>query len=108
MINPKKYVIGPGATARNTNLDDEPITLPDGTHLDEAGAEQVAQRALADVRRRNLVPGRKSLSGGNRHSPVVQFRVPEKIRDNVEKRAKSEGISVSRLARKALEEYLAS
>ncbi len=108
MINPKKYVVGLGATARNTNLDDEPITLPDGTQLDEADAEQLAQRALENVRLRKLVPGRKSLSGGNRHSPVVQFRVPEKIRHNVEKWAKSEGISVSRLARKALEQYLTS
>lgn len=71
-----------------------------------AGAEQLARQALAEVRRRNLVPGRKSLSGGSVHPPRVQFRVPEAIRERAEQRAAAEGKSLSALAREALERYL--
>lgn len=70
-------------------------------------AEQIANESLAAVRRRNLVPGRKSLTGGSKHSPVVQFRVPEPVRDALEVQAEREGLSRSKLARKALDEYLA-
>lgn len=57
---------------------------------------------------RNLIPGRKSLSGGTTHSPRVQFRVPDEIREKAEKRAREKGVTLSVLARQALEQYLAS
>lgn len=62
---------------------------------------------LAEVRRRNLVPGRKSLTHGDVHSSRVQFRVAESPRAAAEERATQEGASLSVLAREALEHYLA-
>ncbi len=79
-----------------------------GERLTEERAEQIAQETLEELRRRNLLPGGKSLSGDGKHSPTVQFRVPETLRARLDERAKAEGISPSKLARKALEQYLAS
>ncbi len=62
-------------------------------------AEQIAAETLAEARLRNLIPGRKSLTGGSVHSPRIQFRLPEH-------RAQVEGKSLSVLAREALEHYL--
>lgn len=106
--NPKQFVVGPGAVVEDVDLDQEEVHLPDGSRLTEQRAEELAKEALAEIRRRNLVPGRKSLSGGTAPSPRVQFRVPENIRDAVEERARAEGKSVSALAREALEHYLAA
>ena len=90
----------------DVDLDEEDVRLPDGTRLTEQRAGQLARETLAEIRRRNLVPGRKSLSGGSVHSPRVQFRVPEAIRERAEQRAAAEGKSLSALAREALEHYL--
>jgi predicted HicB family RNase H-like nuclease len=105
-VDPTRYTVGPDAEIEDVDLDEEEVHLPDGTRLTEQRAEQLARRALAEVRRRNLVPGRKSLSGGSVHSPRVQFRVPEAIRERAEQRAAAEGKSLSALAREALEHYL--
>ena len=108
MINPREFVIGPNATVSDIDLDVEVVYLPDGIRLTEAKAEQLAAEMLAEARRRNLVPGGKSLNGDGSHSPRVQFRVPEEIREQAQSRAAAEGISLSALARRALERYLAS
>ena len=108
MINPREFVIGPNATVSDIDLDVEVVHLSDGTTLTEAKAEQLAAEILAEARRRNLVPGGKSLNGDGSHSPRVQFRVPEEIREQAQSRAAAEGISLSALARRALERYLAS
>ncbi|MFC7620945.1 hypothetical protein [Microlunatus sp. GCM10028923] len=84
---------------------DEPFVYH-GEELTDSRAEQIAQEALAAVRRRNLVPGRKSLTGDGKHSPVVQFRVPGPVREALEAQAEREGLTRSKLARKALDEYL--
>lgn len=83
---------------------DEPFVYHGEELTDERSAEleERASRAFA-----NLVPGGKSLSGGSKHSPTVQFRVPESLRGKLVRQASSEGVSPSKLARKALEEYLA-
>jgi hypothetical protein len=78
----------------------------DGEELTEERAEQMAEESLAEIRRRNLVPGGKSMSGGRKHSPVVQFRVPETMEDALDAQAEREGTTRSKLARKALDEYL--
>ena len=108
MIDPHDFVVGPNATVSDIDLDVEVVHLPDGTRLTEAKAEQLAAEMLAEARRRNLVPGGKSLNGVGSHSPRVQFRVPEEIREQAKSRAAAEGISLSALARRALERYLAS
>jgi len=71
-------------------------------------AGQLAQQTLIEACHRNLVPGRKSLTGGGVHSRRVQFRLPESLREAAAQRVMAEGVSVSELAREALEHYLAS
>jgi predicted HicB family RNase H-like nuclease len=88
--------------------DDTPVTLPDGTVLDGQAAEDYAERVVAEARRRNLIPGGKSLSGGTTTSPTLQVRVPIDLRERLAERAVAEGVSVSKLTRRALERYLAS
>lgn len=108
MTGSSKYVVSTGDTIEDVNLDTEVVRLKDGRRLTNELAEQLAEEALAEARRRNLVPGRKSLTGGRVHSPRVQFRVPESLREAAERRAAEEGVSLSVLAREALEHYLAS
>ena len=108
MIDPRKYVITTGDTIEDVDLDTDVVHLKDGRVLTNELAEELAQQTLTEARRRNLVPGRKSLTGGNTHSPRVQFRVPEALRDAAERRAAEAGVSLSVLARDALEHYLAS
>lgn len=107
MINPKDYVVRAEDSIEDVDLDDEVVTVK-GRRLTEAGAEQLAREALAEARRRNLIPGRKSLTAGSTHSPRVQFRVPEEVAIQAQNRARAEGKSLSELAREALLRYLAS
>jgi hypothetical protein len=108
-IDPKDFVVGPDASIEETDLDGEPLIRRGGEVLNEQGAEQLAGEAVSAFRRRGLIPGRKSLSGGKVHSPRVQYRVPEALLREAQERAEREGLpSVHALARKALEEYLAS
>lgn len=99
----EEYVFGP-----DLDLDEQEFILKDGRRLTNELADHIADETLADLRRRNLVPGGKSLSGGGVHSPRVQFRVPEDLRTQAEKVAEDEGVSLSALARHALENYLRS
>ncbi|MEO6880261.1 MAG: hypothetical protein ABI181_04820 [Mycobacteriaceae bacterium] len=106
-MKPQSYRIPPGSTIEDADLDTEPA-LAHGRELTETDAVELAASTLAEVRRRNLVPGRKSLGGDGRHSPRVQFRVPDSVRVEAERRAEREGVSLSALARTALVHYLAS
>lgn len=108
MIDPSGYVVTEDDTVEDVDLGVEVVRLKDGRRLTDELAEQLAGQTLAEVRRQNLVPGRQSLSGGGVHSPRVQFRVPESLRAAAEERAAEEGVSLSVLAREALERYLAS
>lgn len=66
------------------------------------------ERAVDDVHTRR---GRRPLGDdtpATGHSPRVSFRVPEQTRRRAEERARTEGRSVSEIAREALERYLAS
>lgn len=86
--------------------DDTPVTLPDGTVLDGDAADEYAERVKDNIRRRNLVPGGKSLSGGGKHSPVLQVRLPEETRKRLHELAEEQGVSDSKVARAAIEAYL--
>ena len=55
---------------------------------------------------RNLVPGRKSLSGGNTHAPALN-RMPQAEFDAFDQLAQRRGVKRSTLARQVLEDYLA-
>lgn len=108
MIDPSKYTVTDDDSIEDVDLDTQVVRLKDGRRLTNELAEQLAAKTLAEARRRNLVPGRKSLSGGATHSPRVQFRLPDSLRAAAEKRAAEEGVSLSVLVREALEHYLAS
>lgn len=101
------YRVPADATIVDADLDAEPAVVR-GHELDESAVEALAARTLAEVRRRNLVPGRTSLSGDGSHSPRLQFRVPESVLAEAEHRAEQDGVSLSTLARTALIHYLAS
>lgn len=107
-VDPSRYVVGPDSTTEDDDLEREDVRLPDGRRLTEDLAEDLSRQGVAEARRRNLIPGGKSLSGDGRHSPTVQFRLPETLRAAAEARAAAEGVSLSALAREALEHYLAS
>ena len=50
--------------------------------------------------------GRQSLTAPGVHSPLVSTRVPASLLDMLKARAKSEGVSVSEVQRRALYEYV--
>jgi predicted HicB family RNase H-like nuclease len=96
-------------------IDDEDIDLDaevihvNGRRLTNELAEHMAIEAERTSRERsnaNLIPGRKSLSGGRKHSPIVQVRVSITTRDKLAEIAKSQGVSVSKLSRRVLDEFV--
>ncbi|MBS9532534.1 DNA-binding protein [Mycobacterium sp. M1] len=78
----------------------------DGERLTDERAAQIAADVLAKARSRNLIPGGKSLSGGAKHSPVVQVRVSENTRARLQAIAEARNMSVSRLSRQVLDEFV--
>ena len=87
------------------------VVLADGTVLDEATAKSVvagvvsareAGRGITVFPRRR----RPSLTVGLGASPVVGFRLTAEVRRRAEEMARRRGITVSALAREALEDYL--
>lgn len=96
----ERYEFGP-----DVDLDAEEF-IYHGERLTLERAEQIAEQTLAEARRRNLIPGGKSLSRDGTHSPRLQFRVPQQLHDDAERAARKEGVSLSALARHALEEYV--
>jgi predicted HicB family RNase H-like nuclease len=105
MSDTSRYRVGPDAEIDDVDLGEEEVYF-NGERLTEERAEELARATLVEARRRNLIPGGKSLSGGGKHSPTLQFRVPQHLRDELERRAAAEGVSISKLARRALEQYL--
>ncbi len=105
-IDPSKYRVPLDATIEDVDLEKEVVRLPDGRRLTDELAEQISREALAAARRRNLIPGRKSLTAPGEHSPVVRFRVPEDVRRQLEERASREGKTLSKLVREAVDQYL--
>jgi predicted HicB family RNase H-like nuclease len=96
-------------------IDDEDIDLDaevihvNGRRLTHELAEHMAIEAERTSRERsnaNLIPGRKSLSGGREHSPIVQVRVSVTTRDKLAEIAKIQGVSVSKLIRRVLDEFV--
>ncbi len=92
----KYQVVGSDA-----DLDSEVVLLPNGERLTNQVADEIADDLLG---RRG--PGRPSLTCVGSHSPRVSFRVPDEVRALAVKRAAVENVSLSMLARKALERYL--
>lgn len=85
------------------DLDAEDVRLADGTRLTEAGAQALAQDVLRAVGR-----GHPSLTAPGKHSPQLRLSVPADLHHRLQARAETEHTGMSRLAREALERYLAS
>ena len=91
--------------------DEVPFVLADGTVMDNATAERIVAEVVAAVEAgRGTVTfprrGRPSLAGGSGTSPSVGFRLTPEVRQRAEDLARRRGITVSALAREALEDYL--
>ncbi|MFA4084806.1 DNA-binding protein [Mycobacteroides salmoniphilum] len=79
----------------DVDLDDEVVTV-DGKRLTNADADALADEAARVSRERsnaNLIPGRKSLSGEGQHSPTVQTRVPQWVKDELVAEAAELGLA---------------
>ncbi len=100
-IDPAKYAVPPDATARNIDLDRE-VFVHKGERLTEERAESLVEEVLEQLPGR----GRPSLSGKSQRSPQIGVRLPPDTRLRLERRAKSEGKSLSQLAREAIEHYV--
>ena len=91
-----KYVLGP-----DIDLDKEVVLDTRGRRITEARAAQISRQILREV-----AAGRPSLTGTGKVSPEVKARVPQAMKDKLERVAKKYGVSPSVLIRQALEEYL--
>lgn len=100
-----RYRVPGDSPVSDIDLEEEAFLLPDGRRLTDELAERLAEDVIAR-RHPNLVPGRKSLSGSGKHSPVVQARLPESTYDRFRRLADARHVSLSVIAREAVEEYL--
>lgn len=91
---PAEFVIGD-----DVDLADEVVFDVDGRRVDQSYVDDLVET----VHRR---PGRPGLSTAAGRSPAVSFRLPTDIREQAERVAAAAGISVSRLAREALQHRL--
>jgi hypothetical protein len=91
-----KYVFGP-----DIDLDVEVVLDKRGRRITEARAQQIARQIL-----RENAAGRPSLTGAKIVSPEVKARVPQGMKDKLDREAKKLGLTPSALIRQALEEYL--
>jgi len=81
---------------RDVDLDTEDVRLADGSRLTELAVAEMVEAARG-------LSGRPSLSGQSEPSPQIAFRVPRSVRDRAAELAAQQGISISQLAREALE-----
>ena len=95
--NPR-YELAPGP---DVDLERENIRDSKGNRV----TADYVDRAVDEVHAK-LGRGRPSLTEPGRHSPHISFRVSEETRARAEELALSRGVSVSTLARQALDEYL--
>lgn len=105
-IDPTTISFDENTTVEVADLENEEYYV-EGKRLTEDHAQQLAAEMLSRVRAKNLRPGGKSLSGDQKHSPVVQVRVSEHTRDKLRAIAEAHGMSLSKLSRKVLDEFVA-
>lgn len=86
------------------DLGEHEVREADGTRVTETRADEIVDEVLSKVRR----PGRPSLTGRDRQSPHISFRVTPEIKRLAEERAAREGTTVSHLARTLLEQSLSA
>lgn len=108
--NPEDYIIGADATIDDVDLETEAeaeteteTVYVNGERLTEQRVEQMAAESvrLARAREATLIPDGK-------HSPVVQVRVSEATRDKLKAIAERRRMSVSKLSRQVLDDFVGS
>lgn len=104
-LDPTKIHFDENTVVEDVDLDEEEIYV-EGERLTDEIAEKRVAEVLAKATALNLRPGGKSLSGDGKHSPVVQVRVSEHTRDKLRAIAKARGMSVSKLSRKVLDQFV--
>ncbi len=104
-LDPAKFKIDDNTEFVDVDLDEEEVYF-EGERLTEARAQEVAAEVLAEVRKRNLRPGGKSLSGGTTMSPTIQVRVPESLKVALESEAEERHVGLSKLVRSILEAHV--
>lgn len=92
-----------GAEIAETDLDEDDFQFQ-GERLTEQRAAGIAEERFE--KSANLIPGGKSLSGGQTHSPVVQVRVSVTTKTKLEAIAEARKMSVSKLSRQVLDEFV--
>jgi hypothetical protein len=93
-------IVGP-----DIDLEKEVILDSKGRRVDQSYIEQAMQEVEEELAKR---AGRPSLTGTSAHSPHVSFRIPPELKARAEEAARERGTTVSKLAREALEHFLAS
>ena len=101
MSRTPRYVI----TGPEVDLTTEVILDSTGRRIDQAYVDEVVSLAHEQLDRR---AGRPSLTGRAQRSPQVTFRVTPEMKARAEEQARAEGTTVSQLARRAFERFLAS
>jgi hypothetical protein len=87
---------------------DEEVVIVNGERFTEQDANDLADELSGRERSNaNLQPGGKSLSGGGKHSPVLQARVPADVRARFDAIAEQRGVTPSRLLREAIDQLIA-
>lgn len=87
------------------DLEREDVRDSRGRRVDRAYVDQALAEAEHELAQRF---GRPSLTGRSEHSPHIAFRVTPEVKAQAARAAREQGVSVSQLARAALERYLAS
>ena len=97
----KKYALADGP-----DVEDEEVVLLSGRTLTpEVRAEILEQVGVTPAR---IGAGRPALGEPGKQSPQVSFRMPEALHDVARRVAQERGITLSQLAREALERSLSA
>src|SRR5271155_2113196 len=104
-LDPTKIHFDEHTVVDVVDLNEEEIYVG-GERLTDERPEEIAAEVVAKAQDNNLRPGGKSLSGNGKNSPVVQVRVSEQTRDRLRAIANARGMSVSKLSRKVLDQFV--
>jgi len=91
-----KYVLGP-----DIDLDVEVVLDKRGRRITEARAAQLSRQAL-----REFAAMQEIEKGVKQVNVTIRARVPQSMKDKLDREAKKLGVTPSALIRQALEEYL--
>jgi predicted HicB family RNase H-like nuclease len=97
MIDPKKHLV-----TELTKISDIDLDVEEFRH----GGKRLTEDDAAAIVERVLRGGRPSLSGKAQHSPQVSLRVSPQTRSKLEGIAAERQVTVSQVAREAIEQYV--